>query len=130
MENELFDESLLDRVIKEKHCPTGFIDDLSPSAFEWRKGENGLSFTDRQQLSPSDAIKRFNSDASISGENNGKWTVALSAGEAMSVADSPEHVYFDDPINDPAHILLLLPSEMKTRTQKRNFRSTLCGFAT
>ena len=122
-------KSLLDRVVKVKDCTSGILEDLSPSAFEWKKGDVGLSFTDRNQMTPRAAIKRFNKTHGISEEYTGRWTVAISWEEAISIADYPSDVYFDDPVNDPEHVLLILPREMTTKTQKRVFRESLCTLA-
>lgn len=129
--NDLYlnDNSLLDRVITPEHCRTGLLKDLKPSAFEWRKGEKGLSFSDREQISPSDAINRYNKNISWNYNKTGQWTAAISVEEAVYATGSSDRVYFDDPVTNPSHVLVAIPPNLKTKNQKREFRSILCYFA-
>ena len=104
---------LIDRVVQKRYCRTGRIESLDPKAFRPRAGENELSFSDRAQRTPEEALAAYNRNPDAPEAIQGKWTAAIRAAQAekiICVAD----VILDDPENDPAHVAVVLDKNRTT----------------
>ena len=119
-------QGLIDRIIKKRHCPTGRIGDLNPEAFARAEGDKHLSFSDRQQKTPEEALKDYNSTLGWPEEKQGKWTVAIHVSQAESIV-CVDDVIFDNP-EKPAHVAVIL-NPQRTKKEERMMREKMVALA-
>lgn len=119
-------QGLIDRIIKKRHCPTGRIGDLDPEAFARAEGDKHLSFSDRQQKTPEEALEDYNSTLGLPEERQGKWTVAIHVSQAESI-DCVDDVIFDDP-EKPSHVAVIL-NPQRTKKEERKMREKMVALA-
>lgn len=98
---------LIDRVVQKRYCRTGRIEFLDPKAFRPKAGENELSFSDRAQRTPEEALAAYNRNPDAPEAIQGRWTAAIRSSQAENVVCVVD-VILDDPENDPAHVAVVL----------------------